>query len=170
MGCDYEAAKHMILLHAGHRVDDESRSIVSSLRPYSGIREADFKSVVVALIGVKDALSAECIDRELIYACWDLCCHIRVLTKLILGNQIITDMESATLLIWSDCIESFCRRSMHKSELVFCLSHFLEYVASDACLSPAEYRDLIPFFDKLRGEADFEVKPVLETAIAVIGR
>ena len=112
---DIQAAKETILRHAGHIDSDKGGSIIGSLRPFVGIYESDFREFMLSLICLKESLSAEQLDRELIYALWDFCLRLRRYSSTICQNKIITPEMYTTLTDWENCVDSFCR-SMLPSE------------------------------------------------------
>jgi hypothetical protein len=170
---NFYQAKETILQHAGHIVLDERPSLIRSLRPYSGLREDDFKEVFIALVSVHEELSSrECLDRELVYACWDLCCRINILAlrdkSLLRMNKLIEDRDLARLDDWHHSIEAFCRRSLHKLDLGTCMINFIEYIGSTTCPDPSFYREFLSLFHSLAPRADFELAPIIQRTLAAI--
>ncbi|MEW4452150.1 hypothetical protein AB1L30_05635 [Bremerella sp. JC817] len=161
-------AKRIVQAHAGHGVAEGGRSIIDQVRPYSGVEESDFHELMLALISVHDALGAERIDRELALACWDFSRRMGWIVKTLQANKVVTPQKAETLTTWGNCVESFCIGSLYPWGLGACLMNFIEYVGSDLCEQPVTYRDLLPLFDELLVEANFELEPLLHTAIAAI--
>jgi hypothetical protein len=161
-------AKLTVLLHAGHIETKGCRSLLGELRPFSGIHESDFRDLYDSLIVLHASLTSDELDRELVYACWDLCTRIRFLAPTLIANQLIDTRQEKRLTAWGHCVDSYCRRCFHQLPLVDCMSNFLEYVASDLCPSPHLYRSLLPTLNEGRADADFELRPLLDDAIRAI--
>lgn len=173
MQMSFDDAKAMLQQHAGHIDLPDRNSLVDSLRPFSGLCESDFCDIMKSLVHVHKELSEqETIDRELVYACWDLCTRIRFLalseSSSLRTNQLISQFDLNRLGEWHNSIDSFCRRSLHKLDLGTCLSNFIEYVGSDKCPEPMAYRDFVPLLASLKLDADFESAPLIVRALQVL--
>jgi hypothetical protein len=161
-------AKQTIRLHAGHVAIEGRRSLVGELRPYSGILESDFRDLFTSLVSLHGSLGSDELDRELIYACWDLCTRVRFLTPTLAANQLVDEQQQQRLSAWVNCVDSYCRRCFHQLGLVECMSNFFEYLGSDLCSSPETYRNLLPILNDLRSDADFEMLSLLDAAISAV--
>jgi hypothetical protein len=173
MQMSFDDAKAMLQQHAGHIELPDRDSLVESLRPYRGLSERNFCEIMIGLINVHKELSEQdMVDRELIYACWDLCTRIRFLalseTSPLRTNRLISQTDLDRLGEWYNSIDSFCRRSLHKLDLGTCLSNFIEYIGSEKCPDPTAFQMCVPLFVSLKPDADFELAPLLDRALQVL--
>lgn len=162
-----EAAKQTVRVHAGHVIEEDRRSIVALLRPYEGVSETDFHELVHALIVLHPTLGQTHLDRDIVYACWDWCVRLRILTPTLARNGLVDEHQRRRLEWWEQSVESFCRRGLNQCVLEECLMGILEYIASEHCEAPSVYRDLRPLLLELKQECtDWEALEFLDGALA----
>ena len=118
---DYEAAVNVILMHGIGREDvppDAAlyrNGFVGSLRPYAGLREANFVQVMDAIIALHPHLTGTThLDRRLVEGLWGLTRYARWwgldAGSMLVRNRLISAEDAARLLGWVQCIESAVAR------------------------------------------------------------
>jgi len=105
-----DEAVHLLRKHNA-MLDDETDTLLNSLRPYTGIKRSHFSEIVKALFFASPLLNTEQIDRELVHTIWDLTRSARLWTRgphepMFHGRDFISDTDKQTLDRWIFEIES----------------------------------------------------------------
>lgn len=137
-------AKKTIQIHAGHLLADNEASLIGDLRPFVSCQEDSFAATIAALAELHPEFGKDQIDRELVYASFDIPNRLRTLIPTLLKRQLIDESTRNALESWSKAIEDFCLRALSGSELIIALSSWMAYVGSETCRQPSLYRTLLP--------------------------
>ena len=163
-----EWARLTLLNHAGHRVDPGFPSIIGALRPYTGLDETYFWTLIKSGIILGEDLQSERVPKSLVYAAWDFQSCVHPLCDLLERNRLEDPVRIQTFRRWASCFDSYCLGTFRGLPLPDRLFSVLEYISSDACLDVSAYQSFLPTLEAIRFEADWECRPVLERAIADI--
>jgi hypothetical protein len=113
---NYAEAKHLLLIHGSGFTDVTGKPIfledgfLGSLRPYRGLRDQNFHSVMQALLVVGELWAASpMVDRDLIQSVWTICTRARVWgldpNGMLQRNKLISADDVKKLDRWVHLIE-----------------------------------------------------------------
>ena len=109
-----EAARELLLFHSGtHPCVDDVRweqGFLGMLRPYRGLREENFHSVMACLRALADDLQGDTIDRAVVSALWGICHLARAWgispEGMLRSNDLISGDDVSRLQDWVEQISS----------------------------------------------------------------
>ncbi|MEV6280635.1 hypothetical protein [Nocardia sp. NPDC051832] len=107
-----DSARELLLFHSGahNEVDDPrwQQGFLGMLRPYHGLREENFHSVMACVRVLAPALERDSVDREMIQALWAICHFGRAWgvwpDSMLRRNNLITEEDAARLSDWIETI------------------------------------------------------------------
>ena len=134
---DYEAAVNRILSHGIGRSDvplDESilpDGFLSTLRPWSGLREQNFLDVMEAIVALPPFLpQGQAWEGRLVAGLWGLTTTARLWAldpdSMLQRNGLISPAESTRLLLWVRCIEMAVSRLLSGGDPEDALRYYRE--------------------------------------------
>jgi hypothetical protein len=139
---DYEGAKLLLRQHGGWTLGtagDPSLmedGFIRSLREYRGLREKNFHHVMEALLTVGERVHrAPQIDRDPIYAVWNMCLMARVMglrpDGMLQRNMRITARDTARLQRWVEALEWTALRLLEGRPPHRAVYHYAECVVEE---------------------------------------
>jgi len=155
--------KQCIQNHAGHLHNQSDIGLVGSLRPFAGLSEAAFASLLNAIFEWRQTLDgAERIDREIVFALWDICRRCRQLAlverSLLSTNKIISEAELLRLKTWVDIIETASIRTLQGQEAHLCFSRLFEYLAGCQSCDLNNYLFVSAMLPVAKSDSDNEIR------------
>lgn len=137
---DYATARHLLLLHGPGAEDANGNPLslddgfLGCLRPYSGLREANFHQVMQAvLVAGSHFGNASHIDRETVRSAWEICATARRYglepCGMLQRNKLISPGDTAQLARWVDLIERTMLRLLGGVAPHYAIVSYAEYVA-----------------------------------------
>ncbi|MFI7675822.1 hypothetical protein [Actinophytocola sp. NPDC049390] len=113
-----DAARELLLFHSGAHPDVHDprwkQGFLGMLRPYRGLHEENFHSVMACLRALADDLQGDVVDRGAVGALWGICHFGRAWGTwpggMLRGNNLITDEDVSRLESWIEQISysTFC--------------------------------------------------------------
>jgi hypothetical protein len=176
---NYDEARHLLLKHAGasYVKGDATSSFpdgfLNMLRPYRGLREANFHAVFEALLVVGQQLhAAESVDRKLAYSLWSMCATARLWgiepSGMLQRNKLITAADSALLRQWIDILEGSSLSLLTGCPPYYQVRHYAEYILQHR---PGENVDFfIPLMCQYLDDPDSTDPDPIPEALGTLGR
>jgi hypothetical protein len=174
---DYDQAKRLLLLHGpgieGPDTDSTlEHGFLGCLRPYSGLRERNFHELVEAILIVGERFhAASTVDREIVYALWDICVTARRYGispgGMLRRNKLITTEDVALLERWVDTIERMATKLLlGKTPPYGTIYVYAEYVVDHGWSD--NYASFLRYMEQTL--ADVESGDHLEGVVAALGK
>lgn len=102
---------------------------LSSLRPFSGLREENFLQVMEAIIALKPHVAGQSnLDRRLMKGLWELTTRTRLWgldqNGMLQRNRLLSVDDTAKLLRWVQCIEMAVSRLLSDGDPSDAIAHY----------------------------------------------
>jgi hypothetical protein len=175
---NYDEARRLLLRH-GPGTEDSSgepgwlkNGFLGTLRPYQGLLEQNFHTVLEALLIVGQQFhTAPLVDRELTHALWDLCWTARVWglepDGMLQRNKLITAADTALLRRWVEILEICSLRLLRGSPPYSQVNSYAEYILA---YGPGENVDFfIPLMCQYLDNPDSTDPEPIPQALAKLG-
>ncbi len=132
---EYGRAKLELLRHAGMTEDYERDGFVGCLRPFSGLKEDNFHTVVESILSVGQSFStSNSVEKSIVSAIWQLTSTTRLWAiddeGMLVRNQLISHDQRMRLRRWITIIESLALNLLRGQEPHDTIHGYCEYVAS----------------------------------------
>ena len=135
MPMTYDEAVNVILEHGIGRGDVPLEDatypdgFLGCLRPYSGLNESNFLSVMEAVIALRPhVLGVTQWERRLVSGLWGLTTKARSWgldpAGMLQRNGVLSKEESSQLLIWVTCIEMAVSRLLHEGDPADAMAYY----------------------------------------------
>ncbi len=132
---EYAEAVNVILMHGLGRDDVPlaealvPNGFLGSLRPYAGLREANFLQLMAAIIALRPHLAGATVwDRRLVEGLWDLTTTARHWgldpNGMLQRNRLLSAEESDQLLRWIACLEMAVSRLLRGGDPAEALAYY----------------------------------------------
>lgn len=174
---NYSEAKKLLLLHGSGLVDQDgtvevaSDGFTGSLRPYGGLIERNFHTVLESIYVVGQSIQTEdYIEREVICTLWFICTMTRrwalAPNGMLVRNKLITCDDSEQLQIWLELIEATTQAFLNGKTPYAALSSYASYVSKFGAGENIQY--FLPFFNDYLASSDFDPTEVAR-ALGTLG-
>lgn len=175
---NFDQARQLLLTHGAGTLDEQGNpqwledGFLGMLRPYRGLREGNFHTVLEALLVVGQQLhAAESVDRELMHSLWSMCFTARVWglepSGMLQRNKLISATDTALLRRWVDILGSCSLSLLQGSPPFYQANSYSEYILEHA---PGENVDFfIPLMCQYLDNPDSTDPEPIPQALAKLG-
>ena len=175
---DYESAKLRLLMHGTGTTDADGNPLAADdgflqmLRPYDGLKEDNFHSVLLALFVVGDRIHRQQrVDRDLVNTLWLICHRARAWglhpKGMLQRNNVISKPDSDRLERWIDILDCSVQGVLNGNPPYVRVNRYCEYIVMHGAGKNVDL--FIPYMIQHLQDTN-EDPTAIANALAVIGR